>query len=74
MQYAEFYEYITTEGERWDTIAYKFYGDAAQYEPIVVSNPYVPLTPILPAGIKLQIPVIASTNELNVEGLPPWTL
>lgn len=74
MAYTEFWEHITTEGERWDTIAYKYYGDATQYEPIVVSNPYVAIVPVLPAGLKLQIPVIQNTNEVTVEGLPPWTL
>ncbi len=66
----EYYEYITQEGDRWDLIAYKFYGDPMLYEPIVVANFDVPIVPILPSGIKLKIPVIETKN--TVEELPPW--
>lgn len=66
----EYYEYITKEGDRWDLIAYDFYGDATMYEPIIVANPEVPIIPILPSGIKLKIPVIEIKNI--IEELPPW--
>lgn len=66
----EFYEYITREGDRWDLIAYEFYGDAMLYEPIVVANPDVPIVPILPSGIKLRIPVIDVKD--TIKELPPW--
>ena len=66
----EFYEYITKEGDRWDLIAYQFYGDPMLYGPIIVANPDVPIIPILPGGIKLRIPVIELKN--TIEELPPW--
>lgn len=66
----EFYEYITKEGDRWDLIAYQFYGDATMYEPIIVANPEVPIIPILPSGIKLRIPIIEIKE--TIEELPPW--
>ncbi len=66
----EFYEYITKEGDRWDMIAYEFYGDPMLYEPIIVANPEVPIIPILPSGIKLRVPVIETKN--TIEELPPW--
>ncbi|MDM7320224.1 MAG: tail protein X [Fervidobacterium sp.] len=66
------YEYITKDGDRWDLIAYEFYGDAMMYEPIIVANPDVPIVPILPAGIKLRIPVIERKNEIDKDLLPPW--
>lgn len=71
-KYKEFYEYITQEGDRWDLIAYQFYGDAEKYEPIIESNPYVAIKPVLPSGIKLQIPVIETLQPYKPEGLPPW--
>ena len=66
----EYYEYITKEGDRWDLIAYQFYGDATMYEPIIVANPEVPIIPILPSGIKLRIPIIEIKE--TIEELPPW--
>jgi len=66
----EYYEYITKEGDRWDLIAYEFYGDPMLYEPIIVANPEVPIIPILPSGIKLRIPIIEIKE--TIEELPPW--
>lgn len=65
-----YYEYITKEGDRWDLIAYEFYGDPYMYEPIVVANPEVSLVPVLPSGIKLKVPVIDLKE--TIEELPPW--
>jgi phage tail protein X len=68
---ADFYEYITKDGDRWDLIAHEFYSDATLYEPIIVANPEVPITPILPSGLKLKIPVREETDEIEFI-LPPW--
>lgn len=62
--------HITTEGERWDQLAWKYYGNALEYERIVAANPQVPITPTLLGGLRLSIPVIEETQI--VEGLPPW--
>lgn len=66
----KYIEYITKEGDRWDLIAYEFYGDPYLYEPIIAANPEVPIKPVLPSGIKLRVPVIEVKN--TVEELPPW--
>lgn len=29
-------EHVTSEGERWDNLAWRFYGDALAYERIIV--------------------------------------
>lgn len=63
-------EHITKDGERWDQLAWKYYGDALGYERIVASNPHVPLYPVLPSGLRMSIPVIERT-ELVLD-LPPW--
>lgn len=74
-EYTEFMDYITQEGDRWDSIAYEFYGDPTRYEAIIAANPFVPIIPILPSGIPLQIPVIEDTEETTInEDLPPWKL
>ena len=62
--------HITTEGERWDQLAWKYYGNALEYERIVAANPQVPITATLQGGLRLSIPVIEETQI--VEDLPPW--
>lgn len=64
-------KHITKEGERWDMLAYRYYGDALAYERIVAANPHVAVTPALAGGLMLAIPVIEETETLT-EDLPPW--
>jgi len=66
--------HITKAGERWDTIAWQYYGDAYRYAPIIAANPHVPITPVLPSGIRLNIPVLpaGTTARSRSAGLPPW--
>lgn len=68
---ADFTTYTTIEGDRWDTVAYKAYGDALRYPEIAEANRDVPLTDILPAGLTLRVPVIQEA-ELDTNLLPPW--
>jgi phage tail protein X len=63
--------YTTKQGDRWDTVAYKAYGDASKYSVIVDANPFVPKGVILPAGIQLNIPVL-ERDSVNESLLPPW--
>lgn len=62
--------HVTTEGERWDQIAHRYYGDATMYEPIIAANPNVPIAPTLPGGLRLAIPVIERADLY--EDIPPW--
>jgi len=50
--------YTTIEGDRWDTIAGKYYGDASLYEPILRENPtYAYQYPtMLPGGLSITVP------------------
>lgn len=73
----EYLIHITTEGDRWDLLAYRYYGDAVAYEPIVRANPGIsPLRGLLPSGLRLRIPVL---DEADLEpvvsadaGGVPW--
>lgn len=65
-----FLTHITTEGERWDQLSWKYYGDAHRYPPIVEANPHVPITGSLPAGLQLAIPMLAVVTP--TADLPPW--
>lgn len=67
----EYYSYITQDNDRWDLIAYKFYGDATKYERIIAANPKVKITPTLMSGIELKIPVAEQEDTIKFI-LPPW--
>lgn len=64
-------EYITKDGDRWDLLAYNFYGDPYLYEPIVLANFQYANKTILPSGLKLYIPILFIENE-NTDINPPW--
>jgi phage tail protein X len=66
-----FTEYITNEGDRWDLIAWKAYGDANRGNEIMAANPYVKADPVLPGGLRLKVP-IAEDPAPNPSKLPPW--
>lgn len=68
---AEYLEYVTREGDRWDLIAHRMYGDAYDYERIIVANPDVPIVPVLPAGLTILVP-LRPAEEIAAESLPPW--
>lgn len=64
--------HITKEGERWDQLAYRYYGDATAYERIVAANPGIPLTLVLPGALELVIPVIEASSTISALESPPW--
>lgn len=72
-------EHITSENERWDTIAEKYYGDPYLYEPIIRSNPeVVPVgyvaSPLLPSGISITIPLIVVPPSIADDVSPTWAV
>ncbi len=65
--------YVTHQRERWDWIAWKFYGDPSLLGAIVQANPDVPIVGALDAGIELQIPILEIPSIGNPSNdLPPW--
>ncbi len=73
----EYFEHRTVAGERWDLLAYRFYGDQNKQTVILEANRGLFLSPIvvpplvLPAGLVLRIPVISEAGA-NADLLPPW--
>ena len=66
-------EYVTKQGDRWDTIAQKAYGDASLVEGIIEANPSVVISAVLDAGIRLVIPILEEGEIIiDSELLPPW--
>jgi len=77
---ADYFQHVTTEGERWDLIAWAFYRDISKQSLIITANRAVFVNAdtgvigrvpvILPAGLILRIPVIE--QRLDETLLPPW--
>lgn len=66
-------QYITTDGERWDTVAGKVYGNPGLSQGIIRANPLVPVTDKLTAGTVLEIPVLEEVEILTAsDKLPIW--
>ncbi len=65
---------ITTQGgERWDNIANTAYGDPGKMGDLIAANPSIPFYDILPAGLVIDIPIIAKAEvQTDIEKLPPW--
>ena len=66
--------HITKTQERWDSIAYKYYGNCYKIAPLIMSNPHLAIGYYIPAGSEVIVPVRDNklqTNEKNEE-LPPW--
>ncbi len=69
-------EHVTGPNERWDHLAYRYYGDANRTAPIIRANralyPDTAVIPvILPVGITLRIPIL-DPEPLSDAQLPPW--
>ncbi|KQC02101.1 tail protein X [Pedobacter sp. Hv1] len=66
-------QYITTEGERWDNVAFKMYGNAGLSAILIKANPEVSISDVIDPGTVLDIPVIQEFEaEVNLDLLPPW--
>lgn len=63
--------YKTKTNDRWDTIAYKFYGDVFRTKELIEANPDISISPILDSNLTLIIPVLEKTST-NSEALPVW--
>lgn len=61
--------YTTVQGDMWDTIAYKVYGNEQSLTLLMRANPEHLRTVIFDAGI--QLAVHALPPDMNAD-LPPW--
>lgn len=71
---AEFFEHIARAGERWDEIAFNYYGNARLMHIILQANPDLlspsPAPLQLRAGTRVIVPVLPEQTE--AVPLPPW--
>lgn len=71
-----FLEHETGPNDRWDLIAYQYYGDANRTSPIVRANRHLfglnPIPTVLPPGLLLRVPILDPESALAESQLPPW--
>jgi phage tail protein X len=65
--------YTAIQGDTWDNIAWRFYGDATQIGPLLQANCgiRVPFESALDAGVQIVVPIIEQ-SDVNTADLPPW--
>jgi len=70
---SQFIVHVTTAGERWDLLAWRYYADPTDYSPIIMANPNVPIEPVFDAGISIEVPLQQKVAVVTTN-LPPWKL
>lgn len=66
-------EYVVKQGDRWDTVAQKAYGDSTLVSGIIDANPAVVVSAVLEPGVRLVIPILEEGDIIiDSELLPPW--
>ncbi|MBG6248263.1 MULTISPECIES: tail protein X [Symbiopectobacterium] len=68
----KYIEHVTKMGDRWDSLSQYYYGDPLGYDRIIMVNPHMAVTPSLPSGIVLLIPMIEEDEVENAEEVAPW--
>jgi phage tail protein X len=67
--------YIATDNDRWDHLAYDFYGDASLVAPLMEANPGIsPYRPYFEPGEKIRIPELPEEYQEQKESTvkAPW--
>ena len=71
----DYLEHNAVAGERWDTIAFKYYGDAKLMHHLLKANPDLirqgPPDLVFQASVSLRVPVLDRT-QADASTLPPW--
>jgi phage tail protein X len=68
---AEFQRYNTTQGDRWDLIAWRAYGDCSKMKELIEANPGVPIEASFPDAVPIILPIIPEVDTQSAL-LPPW--
>ncbi|TNG92253.1 hypothetical protein FHQ28_08785 [Pasteurellaceae bacterium USgator11] len=68
---AEVIAHTINQGERWDLLAYRYYGDIGEINRLINANPHLSFCEVLPTGETLLVPVIERTTDSQAD-LPPW--
>lgn len=69
---APYLKHVTVQDERWDLIAWNYYGDPTLYHPIIEANPGVPIVGAFDPGTVILVPILQSMSSAPASDLPPW--
>ena len=68
---SQYIAHTTLAGERWDLLAWAYYGDASLYGQIIMANPQVPIVSVFDAGLAIAVPIL-QVSQSQTTNLPPW--
>lgn len=64
-------QHTTAEGERWDLIAHRYYGNALLIEGLIAANPHLPVCETFAANLTVFVPVLPAKPQSR-DDMPPW--
>lgn len=64
--------HIATDNDRWDHLAFDFYGDASLVEPLLQANPAYVRLAVLEAGLKIIVPPKPVVQQSVISVKAPW--
>lgn len=64
--------YITRDGDRWDLIAHKHYGNALMIDGLIAANQHLPLAEEFASGLTVFVPVLPHKLQNTQATMPPW--
>lgn len=64
-------QHLIRTGERWDSLAYRYYGNVSEMNRLIQANPQLAMCEVLPQGEILLVPIIEQ-HRLHYDDLPPW--
>jgi len=74
---AGYIDHTTGPRDRWDLLAYRYYGDANRTGPLIAANRAMfapapaPIPLVLPAGVVIRVPIL-DPEPAAQDLLPPW--
>lgn len=63
--------YVTQQGDTWDIIAKRLYGDELRMHELLIANAEYRTVVIFPAGVALNVPELADSVNAD-DTLPLW--
>lgn len=64
--------YTTVQGDTWDSIAYRLWGEERHMDSILACNPEYSDVLVFPAGMSLCLPDTSTVKITKTSELPPW--
>ena len=64
-------QHTTAEGDRWDLIAHRYYGNALLIGGLIAANPHLPVAEQFAANLTVFVPVLPAKPD-NQDDMPPW--